>query len=47
MFTVTPGVPYVAGEALGTIPGFDGQQAYDWTFTTATGGFPDSRPIRV
>ena len=39
LFTVTPGVP----DALGAMPAFDGQQAYDWTFVTATGGISGFR----
>jgi hypothetical protein len=44
LVTVTPGVPLVALEALGAMPGFDGQQAYDWTFITATGGISGFSP---
>jgi hypothetical protein len=44
LVTVTPVVPYVAAEALGAMPGFDGQQAYDWTFITATGGISGFSP---
>jgi len=44
LFTVAPGVPSVAAEALGAMPGFDGQQAYDWTFITATGGISGFSP---
>lgn len=42
LFTVVaPGVPYVAP---GAMPGFDAQQAYDWTFVTATGGISGFSP---
>jgi hypothetical protein len=44
LVTVAPGVPSVAAEALGAMPGFDGQQAYDWTFITATGGISGFSP---
>ena len=44
LVTVAPGVPLVTAEALGAMPGFDGQQAYDWTFITATGGISGFSP---
>lgn len=40
LFTVTPGV----SDAPGEMPGFDGQQAYEWTFLTATGGIVGFSP---
>ena len=44
LFTVAPGVPNVVPDALGAMPGFDGQQAYYWTFITATGGISGFSP---
>jgi hypothetical protein len=44
LVTVAPGVPYEVPDALGAMPGFDGQQAYDWTFVTATSGITGFRP---
>jgi len=44
LVTVAPGVPYVTADALGEMPDFDGQQAYDWTFITAAGGISGFTP---
>ena len=44
LFTVTPGVPNVVADAPGEMPAFNGQQAYDWTFITATGGITGFSP---
>ena len=44
LVTVAPGVPNVTADALGVMPDFDGQQAYDWTFITATGGISGFSP---
>ena len=41
--TVTPGGINFP-ETLGEMPGFDGQQAYGWTFITATGGISGFSP---
>jgi hypothetical protein len=41
--TISPG-GFDFPETLGEMPAFDGQQAYDWTFITATGGISGFSP---